>query len=802
MRKLTLAGLAFVFAAFCAAPLFGATWYRVGSSAFTTTPSLNQDYKRIRLNCIAIDGLGNVYATAVNANNEGTNAGGYTIFKTDGSKIDVNLNALGYPGGITKMVRAGDGMIYALQNWMEINWNFPPLSGGSYIPSRILRLDPNGGVTVIKEYSPVTTDGSGNWTNKIAGMTVGGDGNVYWIMNGNDGYWKYHFLWRYDVASGSIEEAPINVSNNGWLEVTRLLAFEYTGNGWFHVIKMGSSAWRADPISWTQNRVVGVESNPGWGRDWCTGTAFDPVKNKLWIGARGSSNRLILSRWNGNGSGQFQSHDMWHSPVDADLGTIWWISAIACHPITGDAWMAYGINSPLNNIAGYRGKVIRYDEYLNLYDEGTPEAGADVVAIAFNGDVAYATTLNNTTGVYTLYTTAADSIPPTVTITSPTSNPTYLTNSPTINIAGTASDNVGVTLVSWTNDRGGSGNCTGTTNWSATGITLYPGTNVITVTARDAAGNTGTDTLTVTYDNVPPSVTINQAANQLDPTHGATINFTVVFSEAVTGFTTGDVVISGTAGATSAVVSGAGTTYTVSVSGMTNTGTVIATIPAGVAQDAAGNGNTASTSTDNQVTWIAGGTRISDAKALPNNTSVGLVIKTVSAVFSDHFYVQDTNGMGIKVKPTSMPGTIAVGKKVDIAGVMKTDANDERYIDGIASVQTGIGSTKPVGMCNRSLGGGDWLYVPSTGAGQKGVTDANGLNNIGLLVTTTGNIVETGPNYFVIDDGSGVPTKCIVPAGVSFPTSGYVSVTGISSMEKVSGKNNRVVKIRMQADIR
>ena len=297
-------------------------------------------------------------------------------------------------------------------------------------------------------------------------------------------------------------------------------------------------------------------------------------------------------------------------------------------------------------------------------------------------------------------------------------------------------------------------------------------------------------------------MTINQAANQLDPTHGATINFTVVFSEAVTGFTTGDVVISGTAGATSAVVSGAGTTYTVSVSGMTNTGTVIATIPAGVAQDAAGNGNTASTSTDNQVTWIAGGTRISDAKALPNNTSVGLVIKTVSAVFSDHFYVQDTNGMGIKVKPTSMPGTIAVGKKVDIAGVMKTDANDERYIDGIASVQTGIGSTKPVGMCNRSLGGGDWLYVPSTGAGQKGVTDANGLNNIGLLVTTTGNIVETGPNYFVIDDGSGVPTKCIVPAGVSFPTSGYVSVTGISSMEKVSGKNNRVVKIRMQADIR
>jgi hypothetical protein len=158
--------------------------------------------------------------------------------------------------------------------------------------------------------------------------------------------------------------------------------------------------------------------------------------------------------------------------------------------------------------------------------------------------------------------------------------------------------------------------------------------------------------------------------------------------------------------------------------------------------------------------------------------------------------------MGIKVKPLSMPGTIAIGKKVDIAGEMKTDENDERYIDGIASVQTGVGSTKPVGMCNRSLGGGDWLYVPATGAGQKGVTDASGLNNLGLLVTTTGNIVETGSNYFLIDDGSGVPTKCTVPAGVSFPSSGYVSVTGISSMEKIGGTNKRVVKIRMQADIR
>ena len=75
----------------------------------------------------------------------------------------------------------------------------------------------------------------------------------------------------------------------------------------------------------------------------------------------------------------------------------------------------------------------------------------------------------------------------------------------------------------------------------------------------------------------PRSVTINQAAGQADPTSGSTINFTVVFSETVTNFTTGDVTLSGTAGATTATVTGSGTTYNVAVTGMTTSGTVIAT---------------------------------------------------------------------------------------------------------------------------------------------------------------------------------------------------------------------------------
>ena len=90
--------------------------------------------------------------------------------------------------------------------------------------------------------------------------------------------------------------------------------------------------------------------------------------------------------------------------------------------------------------------------------------------------------------------------------------------------------------------------------------------------AHDASANantasTSTDN-TVTYDT-SPAVTINQAAGQSDPTNTSPINFTVVFSASVADFATGDVTLTGTAGATTATVTGSGTTYNVAISGMT-----------------------------------------------------------------------------------------------------------------------------------------------------------------------------------------------------------------------------------------
>jgi len=136
-------------------------------------------------------------------------------------------------------------------------------------------------------------------------------------------------------------------------------------------------------------------------------------------------------------------------------------------------------------------------------------------------------------------------------------------------------------------------------------------------------------------DSTPLTVTINQAGAQADPTNASPINFTVVFSEDVTGFTNSDVTLGGTAGATTATVNGSGDTYNVAVSGMTGDGTVTASIAANVATDASGNGNLASTSTDNTVTFNA-----------PAATETIEIVKATYSSRKNQLKVEATSSLG------------------------------------------------------------------------------------------------------------------------------------------------------------
>ncbi len=132
-----------------------------------------------------------------------------------------------------------------------------------------------------------------------------------------------------------------------------------------------------------------------------------------------------------------------------------------------------------------------------------------------------------------------------------------------------------------------------------------------------------------------PKVTIDQSTTQADPTTVSPIIFDVVFDEWVEDFTSADVRLSGTAGATTSTVTGSGRRYKVTVSGMRDTGTVIATIPAGAAHDKNGNPSIASTSIDNTVTFTSP----------PVNSSItpsGGSIASGSVTLSSVYY--DTNG--------------------------------------------------------------------------------------------------------------------------------------------------------------
>src|SRR5439155_3151458 len=137
-----------------------------------------------------------------------------------------------------------------------------------------------------------------------------------------------------------------------------------------------------------------------------------------------------------------------------------------------------------------------------------------------------------------------------------------------------------------------------TASGNTTDVTITPpadhshdGLHTIEYWATDNATNEESHhTATVKIDTTKPDVTIDQASTQVDQTNASPIHFTAAYNEAVSGFTGTDVTISGTAGGSlTAYVTDSGDhkTYDVAVSGMTTDGTVVASIPAGGASDAA-----------------------------------------------------------------------------------------------------------------------------------------------------------------------------------------------------------------------
>jgi hypothetical protein len=256
------------------------------------------------------------------------------------------------------------------------------------------------------------------------------------------------------------------------------------------------------------------------------------------------------------------------------------------------------------------GAAYTFDLALGIAGEVTVNISAGVAHDAAGNP-------NNAAAEFARTYSPADTIAPTVTILSDGTEPTSESSFPvTVQfsepVSGFEASDISVTNGIVTNYTAVNG-FTYTFNVAPTApgeVTVTIGTGV----SQDAAANPNTaaefSRLYTGPTSSKPTVTINQAAGQADPTDQGTVNFTVVFNKPVNGFTNAVVTLSGTAGANTVVVTEVapnnGTTYSVAASGMKRAGTVIATIAADIATDGAGNGNQPSTSTDNTVTFAPG----------------------------------------------------------------------------------------------------------------------------------------------------------------------------------------------------
>jgi cyclophilin family peptidyl-prolyl cis-trans isomerase len=306
--------------------------------------------------------------------------------------------------------------------------------------------------------------------------------------------------------------------------------------------------------------------------------------------------------------------------------------------------------------------------------------------------------------------------------------------------------------------------------------------------AHDAAGNlstastTGVDN-TVTF-NIPPTVTIVPATGQVDPTNNATINFTVVFSEPVLDFVTGDVTLSGTAGATTATVTPVGTdgtTYDVAVSGMTDDGTVIATIDAGKAHDALGNGNKASPSGGNSVTYDATSptVTINQATTQVDPTNANAVVFDV--VFSEP--VKEFSSANVKLSGASNL-TLAVEPVGSDGKTYKLTVSSLTGHGTITATIDAAVTTDLAGNPNIASSGGDNtvdfdLVPPSVTINQADPADPSNVSTINFTVVFSEPVTDFATGDVKLSGTAGATTATVTQVGSDGKTYS-VAVTGMT----------------------
>ena len=193
--------------------------------------------------------------------------------------------------------------------------------------------------------------------------------------------------------------------------------------------------------------------------------------------------------------------------------------------------------------------------------------------------------------------------------------------------------------------------------------------------------------------------------------------------------------------------------------------------------------------------------RIGEAKSLPDGTEIYMHEKAVTAAFEGEFCIEDLDrSAGITV--ASNEG-VQVGELISVAGHLST---------GVGQRIINAGLVKHIRRLEQPVAP---LFMPNASVCKRArkpqlssLTQAVGLENIAMLVRTSGCVMEVGDSWFIVEDGSmlmetqkrqGLLIRC---GALSKPKlHSYVTVTGIARIELDGLSPIRTIRIRTAADI-
>lgn len=273
----------------------------------------------------------------------------------------------------------------------------------------------------------------------------------------------------------------------------------------------------------------------------------------------------------------------------------------------------------------------------------------------------------------------------------------------------------GATTLTWTLS-----NCGDDTNFKLSATSVSGDGAIIPQIAgsslQDMAGNnnnasTATDN-SVTFDSIAPTVTINQATTEnigscsfnaaSDPTNTTGFSYRVRFSKSINAstFTTADINNSGSGGSSSLIwtISNCGDNinFKLTASTVIGDGTIIPNILVNTVQDNAGNNNTASTATDNSITFEATAPTVTINQAQTETVGSCSFTATTDPTTSIGFSFKVTFSKSIQTATFTTGDIVNAGSggATTLTWTI-TNCGDDKNFNLIAQAITGYGTIVP-----------------------------------------------------------------------------------------------------------